>query len=245
MYRKAFVTFFLLISVIAVFADGPPSYFFSSMEKASVYASSYLVEKGRPQNAYAPEKAVDRDEKTGWCAGNKNPGGIGAWIEFTFPPETADYISIIPGFTRSRHLYYANNRIKDYEMIVTFANGRIKKIKDRLPDEDYCGRLRCSWESEYPSEEDKKNCRKENENICQDFFYYRGSSGVQIPLNEIACIKSVRFWILSVYPGSKYNDTCISEFTLVQENPIVKRYRVEDLENGSLDDIPNNPCEEE
>jgi len=71
----------------------------------------------------------DFDEKTAWVA-RKN-GGINERLTLTLSrPEHVDEIGIIPGYAKSKEIYFANNRIRELEVTV---NGHT--VHATLPDE--------------------------------------------------------------------------------------------------------------
>lgn len=114
-------------------ADMAPPYIYHAINGWNTRSSSNLIENGRPEDFYRSQNVLDDQVKTAWCAGNaKNPGGIGEWIEVDLYTAT-DGIALIPGFGASQYHYRANNRIKDYELVVTHANGRLEKIRGTFP----------------------------------------------------------------------------------------------------------------
>jgi len=78
-----------------------------------------------------PAKAVtDFDQKTAWVAGAN--GGIGESIELTLEsPTHVDQIGIIPGYAKSKDIYFANNRIQ--ELTIAVNHGAPQTVT--LPDE--------------------------------------------------------------------------------------------------------------
>ena len=54
-----------------------------------------------------------------------------------------------------------------------------------------------------------------DERLCMEVELEDDVMGYQvITLDEPITVNSVKFIIMGVYPGSKYNDTCISEIKL-------------------------------
>lgn len=161
-------------------------------------ASAVLQEKGKPASFYSPAKAIDGRMETAWCVG---PGKwSGAWIRTQFAPATANVIAILNGYGRNKTLYLANNRIKDYEITLFLISGRSVTKRGTLRDNS------CEGHGGRPAEE-----------ACGPLQgdYGVGLSGQNITLGadlrEKVTIRGYLFKILSVYPGKKFQDTCIAE----------------------------------
>jgi len=187
-----------------------------------ITSSSNLKEKNK---VYLPGFTIDYDYNTAWCEG-KPDNGIGEWIEYKFSPTSflCGEIIIMPGITKSLSLYSKNNRIKDMEILVTYSNGYSFKDNFTLPDnlctnlEYYCKLTDEAQTEHYGFEElPYSKCMKKYAGLCvppiletphgpnfPGFGYYNE----KLSLNGIT---SLKFTIKSVYKGSEYNDTCISE----------------------------------
>ena len=104
-------------------------------------------------------------------------------------------IIILPGYAKNKDTYFKNNRIKT--MILRIYNSNI--------DNDCCG------DYIYPHDKMYFLVRLH----FKDEFKYHTFNIEQILGNIIGSDGNseyeYRFYIESVYPGSKYNDTCISE----------------------------------
>jgi hypothetical protein len=133
------------------------------------------------QQAVHPAKDVgDYSVDTAWVAGKA--GGINESLTLTLAiPEHIDQVGLIPGFAKSKTLYFANNRIQELEILV---NGQ-HQVTATLPDE-YIG------DSPYT----KKG---------YDLVSLGDYSGKA---------RTITLTVKKVYPGTKYNDTCISEVLL-------------------------------
>jgi hypothetical protein len=140
----------------------------------------YAAAASSEKKEYPAQNIADLSRETAWVAG-KN-GGIGETITLTLTkPVHVDQIGIIPGYTKSKTLYFANNRIKELEVSV---NGD-QPVTASLPDE---------YISFMPGS--KKGYQ------LIDLGQYPGAA------------KTITLKVKQVYPGSKYNDTCISEVLL-------------------------------
>jgi len=179
--------------------------------KDSIVSTSFLKEKGKPDDYYAPWRANDKNKNTAWVAGRKN-GGIGETIYIDiigrqvkqFKPLTINF-NIINGYAASEDLFNLNNRVKKAKLTIYEArwgvcggyySGRLSdlavnnyKIID-LPDT-----------SDPQSIQMKIQTIKSVKKIDEDTKYDSYSFMAEIE-------------ILEIYKGKKYNDTCISEFNV-------------------------------
>lgn len=205
--------FFLLMIALFPAIVYPDSGLFERLQlrKKVVRASSVLIEKGKPDDFYAPEKALDGSKDSAWCAAGKS-GGIGEWIEINFEPtqsqehsgpsEAREDIFVLPGITRNRQLHFQNNRIKDYRVELVFSTGRMEKISGRFEDNVCAKNSHCKILGSRAPDFDTRRCL---ENCNSDGF------AVPIKGRRLNHLQSIRLTILSVYPGSRFRDTCISE----------------------------------
>jgi len=103
-----------------------------SFEGTRFYFDSHAFTAAASSEAkgYPAANIADLQRETAWVAG-KN-GGIGETLTLTLTkPAHVEQIGIIPGYTKSKALYFANNRIKELEVSV---NGGAPVIVT-LPDE--------------------------------------------------------------------------------------------------------------
>jgi len=102
-------------------------------------------------------------------------------------------IHILNGYGANSTLYEANNRVKDYRLIITAKSGRQKIFTGTFSDGQ------CTHE--HPASPImSKNC----------FFEYN-LGGESIKFEKPLCIKKITLEVLSVYKGNKYNDTCLAD----------------------------------
>ncbi|BDA77552.1 hypothetical protein LPTSP3_g04820 [Leptospira kobayashii] len=178
-------------------------------------ASSFLIEKGKPQDEYIPPKIHDYKKETAWCV-SKNQG----IAEFIYVPyqndpsineykeilQRGDYYSLFKvtnGFARNKDLFLANNRVKKvsievqevgYTMSVsgpdTAAGTDIKIYEGPL--------FNSLHEIELMDTMDEQKFKlKIIPKLKKDPY-------LQMDLLFKIIIKDI-------YPGSKYKDTCISD----------------------------------
>ncbi len=89
---------------------------------ANISASSQLIEKYRPSDAYKPENAIDGNKHTAWSEGDSG-NGIGEWLKFGFDtPKKLKAVNIIAGYTKTETIYKANNRVKKVK--ISFSDGK-------------------------------------------------------------------------------------------------------------------------
>lgn len=111
-------------------------------------------------------------------------GKIGDWIEFTFDNDDIIGFCIVNGYQKTAQTYEQNNCVKTLRI-----DPKDKGLSERVVTLE-----KRSYEPLY------------FENILENCFLYEFDlSTAQGP------IKTIRFTIDEVYPGTKYDDTCISE----------------------------------
>ena len=173
-----------------------------SIDTSQVSASSVLYEKDKPANLYVAKNANDGNAATAWCSDPAN-GGIGEWLEFRAARETPFRmrgIALSNGYTSSEKQYFANNRIREIKVTVTKVNGRQRTFTKTLPDA-YAGSDMASV-------------------TRQRVIFGACKIGDAEERKEADCfwhdIAKMRITVVSVYPGKKHNDTCISEVRWLQ-----------------------------
>ncbi len=184
----------------------------------ALLSTSFLKEKNKPIDYYAPWKAHDNNKKTAWVEGTKG-SGIGEKIYCSllgFPLDEVckflvDFV-IINGYARDNKLFKANNRVKRAKLTVYEAQW------------DICGG--------YYSQRVGK-VMKNSSKIVE----IRDSPDEQTISIDVAGLKFVKkksgspvmfmaeLEILDVYRGTKFNDTCISEFRVskVDKEKVVRK----------------------
>ncbi len=85
-----------------------------------VTCSSTLIEENN-KFLYDIDNIFDNDDNTAWVEGAEGDG-IGEWIQFDFDREyKINRIDLISGYSKSRSIFKANNRIKNLELL--FSDG--------------------------------------------------------------------------------------------------------------------------
>lgn len=148
---------------------------------------------------YSPVNVSDGDPATAWVEGTAGPG-IGEFIRLGIDPyekEVSGFygikrIGIINGYARDKELYFANNRVKSIEFSHTFSVlGDYHQIRDQpvIGIQPYVFDL--------------------DESMEYQFLEFPRP----VPVSEFTLT------ILDVYPGSRWDDTCIAEI-LVETAPL-------------------------
>jgi hypothetical protein len=143
---------------------------------------------------YAPRSAWDGDPKTAWVAGGGRDG-IG---EILIAPKTGDRMEIWAGYGKSAALFKANNRPKDVRIYL--IAGTAKQTDEEM-------------ESEATTYSDLRVLGVRTETLGD----INGYQPLPLPIaSKAAGTQFVAVEILSVYRGTKYHDTAISEIHAVK-----------------------------
>ena len=177
----------------------------STFANVKADASSTLKEKDKPDNFYLPSKAADGNPATAWCQGGKK-SGIGEYIDITFRPVLTNAFHVLNGYGASKSLYLANNRIKEFEATVTFIDGSTRITRGVLKDGNCLPGFDVDPSGNHP-------CRFKVDPDFDDQPNVLVSFG-----DSLKCVKGIRIKILSVYPGSRFSDTCIAEVGHIQSD---------------------------
>ena len=173
-------------------------------------SSSVLKEKGKSEFFYGINNLSDKDPATAWVEGNPSEG-IGEYIllfvprinekgrRFSFSYDEDNdikiFLNVTNGYCKSEDLFYKNNRVKKaritiYDVPVTasvnsiYVKGEPVKIKEEIIE------------------------LTDDLRIPQSFtFITKLNKNKDAPKPKVV----LKFEILEVYKGTKYNDTAISE----------------------------------
>lgn len=97
---------------------------------ADVAASSQLIERNRPSDAYKAENLTDGNIATAWAEG-ADGAGIGEWTRFGFDtPRKIKAIKILAGYAKTDPVYWNNNRVKKVKVIFSDGEPQIAELKD-------------------------------------------------------------------------------------------------------------------
>ncbi len=145
---------------------------------------------------YDLENLIDMDFGTAWVEG-VDATGIGEWTQFSFHEGTrVRGVMLMNGYLKSESTYLANSRLRrvrvEYEMRFSEDEEfRKEEIEVDLPDLPF------------------RELTQEN---------YGVQTHTLVEFGDYApYMRRVRISILDTYPGTKYEDTCISEVILIGE----------------------------
>lgn len=174
------------------------------------------VEIGR----YSPYNLFDHDPRTSWVEGEKG-SGTASYVLIGFCQGLKDYLIVYNGYQQSGNLFKKNNRVKDVKLALYAgfytdemagqsgfeAETMLIEKPVSITFKDTMGYQRFKL----PFNQDKavQSLKEGQEKFAGDFPSFQGA------LHEFFFI---RLEIESVYPGTKWDDTCIAgiEFT---DNP--------------------------
>lgn len=167
----------------------------------SINASSSL------KGDYQPARLIDGNFSTGWSEG-ADKQGIGEWVEVEFNEgSNIRSIAIANGFWRSRELFMKNSRLKTVQCDIqarrkdgsTYNISKTVTMNDR-PATDLYGddpvRLDRFWDYQF------------------DEWIDTSTINLLAGPEDLDCdceITKIRLTIKDVYPGLKFEDTCITE----------------------------------
>lgn len=98
---------------------------------SNVTASSQLIEKHRPSDAYKPANLVDGKKHTAWSEG-AGGHGIGQWVKFGFDtPKNVKAVNIIAGYTKTQRIYNSNSRVKKIKICFSDGKTQVAALKDK------------------------------------------------------------------------------------------------------------------
>ena len=147
---------------------------------------------------YSASNLMDNDCRTAWVESKSDFGQkerikipCSGWIT---------QLLIVNGFRKSEKTYYENNRVK---RIALYVDG-VKLGEMTFPDRPYC-------------HVDMSNILDEGEllNFNGDFFKENNGKSMS-NAGAFWPKENIEIEILEVYPGTKYNDTCISDIYLIK-----------------------------
>lgn len=147
---------------------------------------------------YAVSNLMDNDCRTAWVE-SKSDFGKNERIKIPCN-DLLTQVLIINGFRKSEKTYYENNRVK---RIALYVDG-VKLGEMTFPDRPYC-------------HVDMSNILDEGEllNLNGDFFKENNGKSMS-NAGAFWPKENIEIEILEVYPGTKYNDTCISDIYLIK-----------------------------
>lgn len=211
----------------------------SILDSESVWATSSLVETlGGRQVEYGPESLFDGNLSTLWVEGVEGPG-IGESVLILLQRPVQE-IRLNNGFASNPSLYLKNNRIKsvtitlyagltapgmvsenDYYLYKTLATRVAHNIPVADTRDEQVLNFSISIEDQYKLYLDAITRFQEDEPflfsmICDELGVDEENTGIVHYAREVMeffGFFGLRLTIDDVYPGSAYNDTCLSEIS--------------------------------
>ncbi len=206
--------FFSLLGTLS--ALGKPVFF---TDAGGIYHASSELEKPAAEmeiGRYSPRNLFDHDLSTSWVEGDRGPG-IGSYVCMGIEGNLKRYIIVYNGYQTSKSLFNKNNRVRKLKIslyagftresdenqfgftadTVYTGESSIIILQDRMGPQRFINPFTAKETADFLKKE-KEKYRKETKTTepVKDFFF-------------------MKFEIVSVYRGSKWNDTCITgiEFT--------------------------------
>jgi len=196
----------------------PYPYWGNPLADCAVPASDYTLTVSGAQPNYPAANMQDNNLATAWVA----PGnGVGSTIDIDFPkPRRVSDIGFYNGYHKSATLWGANSRIKRLRLEVTRADG----YQDEPVDIDVSG---ADWSFHYYLLRESDTPRFGEISMLPITTLNRQFEGRMVGENEDGIIlynqvpfsseavAHIRITVLSVSPGTKYSDLCISELLVL------------------------------
>jgi hypothetical protein len=165
---------------------------------SSTKASSVLKTDQINKYNYEPKNLFDDDLSTAWVEGVKGHGE-GEWVEINLQDNViVAAIGIVNGYTKREALYYANNRIKKIKLDVEFVATKHSPKSTETTT----------------IELEQKQFNELNKTVQAPFISWLADYG-----DAFRPVKKIHLTILEVFPGKKYDDTCISELYILGYMP--------------------------
>ena len=196
--------------------DGPSAHWGNPLVDCALPAAAYTVKVSGAQTNYPAANLSDGNRATAWVA----PGnGVGATIDIDFPkPRRVSDLGIYNGYHKSAALLEANSRIERVRLEVTRADGyRDEPVEINVSDWD--SRRYFIYETP-PSKlggvtmltitDLRRQIDGRETGVDEDGIYLFDK--VPFPSEYVSHIKLT---ILSVIPGTKYKDLCVSDIVVL------------------------------
>lgn len=209
----------LIFPVFSLFAQWESTSF---SDAGGIYSASSELEK--PSNLmeigrYSPRNLFDGNPASSWVEGEDGPG-IGSYVLVGVPGPYRKYLIINNGYQASEGLFFKNNRVKDLKVSLyagfTF-DGRVSQFgfeADIMPMDESAiiplGDTMGAQQIELPFDADEVAAIRE-----EGFKYYKNDYPEETGVRDFLVLK---LEIISVYPGSRWDDTCIAGIDFTNQN---------------------------
>lgn len=177
------------------------------------WVSSELSPPREGLGKYGGHHLFDNNEKTAWVEGVAG-GGIGERIRVILPGPL-DHIDLVNGYAKSPGIFQANNRIREI---------RITAFSARLPREGQVTEtgIPVILQSVLTTFSATLGDTAGSQEIAVPALWREKTTGKYPLVMEIE--------IRSIYPGNRFNDTCLSELSLVLDKKLKVDIRNRDSE---------------
>lgn len=202
----------------------------------SVWATSSLTEiLGEKEVTYGPGALFDGDFSTPWVEGVEG-SGIGESVTILLKEPVSEMV-LVNGFAASQRLFLLNNRVKSLKLsllagftapgMVSERDYQLYLVQERplgaweLEDHQNPQRHLFSWDSPGQGEffdqvlrafqEDQEFLFRMIREELGDLYQEENSPGTIRLIQELYGFLALRMTIEEVYPGSRYDDTCLGE----------------------------------
>ncbi len=201
--------FIILINLLPIFTN-----LYSSLKTSQtinfteslgrIYYASSELDKGSPYEfgKYGAKNLFDRDKNTCWAEGVKGPG-LGEYIYLNIPQGSMGF-SLINGYAKTENSFKTNNRAQKIQLTL---------CKLLPPKEGAVTELYTPMKVKKISEPYKRKL-KDSDSPQKIYFTSWWQELIKKNKNTVFQLK-----ILSVYPGEKHDDTCLSEISFFDKYP--------------------------
>jgi len=221
------ITFMFLFTVCSGFLSAEWENITFSNARGISYASSELekpcnlMEIGR----YSPINLMDKDISTSWVEGETG-SGTGSFVFLGTGTEIKKYIVIYNGYEQSMSLFTKNNRVKELKIslytgfttdldenqfgfaadVKVYPETKNILLKDKMGPQVFT----------FPFNLDK--IKEFRDTLTQKYLDDK-KDDIRIKNSKLHIFYFLKFEIVSIYKGSKWDDTCISEISFSNRNP--------------------------
>ncbi len=186
--------------------------------------AGHLFHASSSLDGYGMELLFDGDTYTGWAEGLPGTGeGVVLW---TALDPGADTLLVRNGFSRSRALFYKNNRVRSMKLSLYRGfqpAGMVTEIGPlfiiRPLSSSFSITLKDSMELQeiaLPFGRDLLSGQPPSDEELRFFMEYARRKGLPTELEADYLV--LKMEITEVYPGSTWNDTCLTELRLFSED---------------------------
>jgi len=223
MSRLAPIAFAAIIIPLASPSPAQETVFMSRFGFELVSEAPFLEDPKIPRR-YAPEKLLDGRPDTSWAVGNGGPGTV----LYLGLPRGAKELRVLNGYATSKDLFAKNNRVRRLKIELCAARSFPGRVTESgwLFDIDRLGfartlsladsaspqalELGIDWDRAEELMRAAEWRFQENKGELSDFEIEAYAKGLVMEY-------VLRLEVVDVYPGTKWNDTCLSELSFSPE----------------------------